>query len=67
MAEGVNCASEEGVNGLDSFYAPRLVKLKSPEGTKGCAEGVKSDDLVNIFDFVLFFHTFLQIIWANLD
>jgi hypothetical protein len=52
VAEGVNCASEEGVNGLDSFYAPRLGKLKSPEGTKGCAEGVKSDDLVNIFDFV---------------
>ena len=55
MAEEVNCVSEEGLKGLYSYVEPKLAKLKSPEGTKGWAEGVKSDDLVNIFDYVLFF------------
>jgi len=50
--------SEEGLNGLNSYVEPKLAKLKSPEGTKGWAEGIKSDDLVNIFDFFLFFLSF---------
>ena len=58
MAEEVNCVSEEGFKGLNSYVEPKLAKLKSPEGTKGWAEGIKSDDLVNIFDFVLFFLSF---------
>jgi len=58
MAEEVNCVSEEGLNGLNSYVEPKLAKLKSPEGTKGWAVGLKSYDLINIFGFVLFFLSF---------
>jgi hypothetical protein len=58
MADELICGSEDGLKGLNSYVEPKLAKLKSPEGTKGWAEGVKSHDLVNIFDFVLFFLSF---------
>ena len=55
MAEELNFVSEECLKGLNSYVEPKLAKLKSPEGTKGWDEAIKSDDLVNIFDFFLFF------------